>query len=70
MIPGSMIAMGSYARWDVSDVGNGIVFLFGLLLWVICLFNLLVLGIRAMSSSRHERAKQKRGNCKRSIRRE
>jgi hypothetical protein len=63
MIAGSMIATGSYGHWDVSDVGNGIVFLFGLVLGVICLFNLLVLGTRAMSRGRLGVGKQKGGKC-------
>jgi hypothetical protein len=61
MIPGSMIATGSYAPWDrLSDVGDWVVVLFGLLLWVSCVFSLFRLGVRAMSTRRYKQAKHKR----------
>ena len=61
MIPGSMIATGSYALWDrLSDVGDWVVVLFGLLLWVTCVFSLFCLGVRAMSTRRYKQTKHKR----------
>jgi hypothetical protein len=61
MIPGSMIATGSYALWDrLSDVGDWVVVLFGLLLWASCVFSLFCLGVRAMSTRRYKQAKHKR----------
>ena len=70
MIPGSMIATGSYALWDrLSDVGDWVVVLFGLLLWVSCVFSLFCLGVRAMSTRRYKQTKHKRlprGQIKRS----
>lgn len=45
----------------VSDVGDWVVVLFGLLLWVSCVVSLFALGMRAMSTGRYKRAKHKRG---------
>lgn len=47
MIPASMIAARSYPPW-LSDVGNWVVVLFGLLLWVSCLITLLCVGMRGI----------------------
>jgi hypothetical protein len=44
----------------VSDLGNWVVVLFGLLLWASCLFALCALGIRAMFSGRCARPKHHR----------
>jgi hypothetical protein len=61
MIPGSMIATGSCALWDrLSDVGDWVVVLFGLLLWASCIFGLFCLGVRAMSTRRYKQVKHKR----------
>jgi hypothetical protein len=57
-----MIATRSYAPWErVSDAGNWVVVVFGILLWASCVFSLVCLGMRAMSSGRYRRVKQKRG---------
>lgn len=62
MILGSTIATGSFPPWDrLSNVSDWIVVVFGMLLWVSCLFSLLCLGMRAMSTGRYKRAKHKNG---------
>jgi hypothetical protein len=43
-----------------SDVGNWLVVLFGMLLWVACFLSLVALGIRAMTPDRNTRSKNKR----------
>jgi hypothetical protein len=61
MIPDSMIATGSDAPWDrLSDVGDWVVVLFGLFLWVTYVFSLFCLGVRAMSTRRYKQTKHKR----------
>ncbi len=51
MTHGSMIASGSYVPWDrLSDAGNLIVVLIGLLVWVSCVFSLVCVGVSAMST--------------------
>jgi hypothetical protein len=62
MIRGSVIAAGTYVAWErLSDVGAWVVVLFGMLLWVICLFSLFRLGMRVMSAGRDRRTKHERG---------
>jgi hypothetical protein len=53
----------------VSDVGNWIVVLFGLVLWASLLFTLCALGIRAMFSGRYVRHKHERNGRSRWLRR-
>jgi hypothetical protein len=63
MTPDSIRAAGSFARWGVSDIGDEIALLFGSLLSVACLYNLIALGIRTMSGGRYKRSKWRRGKC-------
>ena len=62
MILSSMAAgTGSHAAWDrLSDGGDWVVVLFGLLLWFACIFSLFCLGVRAMFTRRYKQTKHKR----------
>jgi hypothetical protein len=62
MITGSMIATGFYPPWDqLSDAGNWVVILFGMLLWLVSLFSLFGLGMRIILTGRDKHGKHKRG---------
>jgi hypothetical protein len=52
-------AFGQEPPLKLSDVGNWVVVVFGLLLWVCCLFGLFALGMRAIFNGHHTRTKQK-----------
>jgi hypothetical protein len=61
MMPDSITAAGSFARWNATDVGDKIVLLFGSFLGLLCLFDLIALGVRTMSGGRYKPFKHKRG---------
>jgi hypothetical protein len=45
----------------LSDGGEWVVLLFGMLLWAACLFSLIGLGVRAMSTGRYRSRKRRTG---------
>lgn len=56
-----LIAGRSYVPWDrLSDVGNWLVFGFGMILCITCIFSVFCLGIRAMFPHRYKWEKHKR----------
>ncbi len=57
---GSMNAAGSSAHWDATDTADEVVLLFGSMLAVLCLYNLIALGIHTMSGGRYKRSKRRR----------
>lgn len=62
MLAPALTATSAFGREPptVSDLGNWIVVLFGLLLWASCLFALCALGIRAIFGGRSARTKHHR----------
>ncbi len=55
-----MIATAFPIPWArLSDGGDWVVVLFGMLLWVACLFSLIGLGVRAMSTGRYRSRKRR-----------
>jgi hypothetical protein len=60
VIPGTFITTRTYIPWEkLSDAGNWLVILFGMLLWLVCVFSLFRLGMRVILGSRDKRGKQK-----------
>ena len=56
-----LIAGNSHAPWDrLSDIGEDVVGIFMLLLFVTCIVAVIRLGIQEMLPHRHKRAKHKR----------
>jgi hypothetical protein len=62
MLAPALTATSAFGREPptVSDLGNWVVVLFGLLLWASCLFALCALGIRAIFGGRSVRTKHHR----------
>jgi hypothetical protein len=61
----AVVCLTGFGSIWLSDIGELIVVVFGLLLWLSVLFSLLGLGMRGMFGSRSKRMKHKRGSQRR-----